>query len=221
VKKRSSAVAAVLMVVTLPIAGHRAAALASSRAAGVTHTVKHVVDPVTATGLATGYQIVKRIRGDCWTGSEAVVGPSRCMSHDLIHDPCWFDPAVSNHHVVVCPVQPSSRHLIRLHSHTRVSRDKGGRIHHAWPWGVTLANGWQCATAEGARDSFRGKVVNWSCGRHPGRHYRYLGGIYGSLHRGHQPWRASFVIWHPKRGHYSNGGTITVSDVWYGKVRDR
>jgi hypothetical protein len=214
-------VLAVLATATVPIAAQPATAFGTNAQATTTRTAEHVVDPVTATGIASGFRVISRVRGDCWTSSDVIAGAHRCISHNLIHDPCWFDPAATGRHIAVCPVSPSSRRLVKLHSRTRLPRFRTGPIHRAAPWGVTLANGWQCVFADGARDLYRGKTVNLSCGRHPGRHYVYLGGIYGPLHRSQQPWTASVAKFDSQSGRYSNLGPIVVTDAWYGRVRYR
>jgi hypothetical protein len=186
-------------------------------------TVTHRVDPVTATGIAPGFRVVQRHHGDCWTGSEAVDGTHRCMYGDTrderISDPCWADPADPTDRDVVCPVNPWSKRLIEIRSKHRLTRFANHPIQRALPWGLTLSNGWRCTLFEGAHDSFRSRVVDWSCGYVRSGHYHYQGGVLRHLDQHGRPWTCAIAIYHRHHNHYTSGGTVTITNAWYGITR--
>jgi hypothetical protein len=186
----------------------------------VTSTTTQLVDPVTATGIGPGFHVVQRRHGDCWTGSEAVDGTHRCMygvgRAEEIADPCWADPGGHQDRDVVCPVNPWSKRLILIRSKHRVRHIRSHPTQPAVPWGLTLANGWRCTLFEGAHDSFRGRVVDWSCGFVRAGHYHYQGGVLRHLDRKQQPWTCALAIYHRHRNHYTSGGTVEITKAWYG-----
>jgi hypothetical protein len=213
-------VVAVAALATVPIVAVATPAPSGSTAASrttVTHTTKHVVDPVTATGIKSGYTVTKKVAGKCWSDSDVITGAHRCMSHNLIYDPCWYDPADATRHTVVCFTDPTSKKLIKLHSSTKLPHYSGGAYTASDPWAMRLANHWLCVFADGARSEYRGKTENWVCIKNPGAHPTYLGAIYGSLHRGAQPWSGS-VVEQTKAGNQKALGKIAVKSAYYGKV---
>ena len=186
------------------------------------HTQAQVVDPVTRTGLARGYHVVRtdRIRGDvdCTSGSETAVGDVyRCYDPKLgAQDPCWLDPADTSRHPAVCPTAPWSRRLIREHVEDRLAHLKRRKIdRRREPWGLQLGNGKRAVIFEGAHDTYRGRAVDYAIGYLKDGRYHYWGGVLRGLHRRTEPWSADVVRYHRKGNHYTSVGRITIVRVWY------
>ncbi len=148
------------------------------------------------------------VRGHCESGSDSVPGPTyRCFEANSILDPCWADRSHAGS--VLCMEQPWSTTVVQLDTGHRLPASnypvpKSLR----YPWGVQLANGERCLAAQGAHDTFRGRVVDYGCGHH--FHLVLLRG----MHQTREPWSFDSAIWTGRK--YLVRPTETVKIAWYG-----
>jgi hypothetical protein len=192
----------------------------ASTASGTGRTHIVVIDPVARVGLAAGYRVVRtdRIRGDIeCTRAETDRGDLyRCFDPRLgARDPCWLDPADGTRHTAVCPISPWSHHLIRERLQRPLIRLRPRKIDRARPWGLQLANGQRAALFLGAHDTYRGRVIDYTIAIRVNGHYKLKGGVLRGLHRGHQPWTADIVTYHPKSNRYTSAGRIQITRALY------
>ena len=184
---------------------------ASARA---TRTVLLSRRPVTASGhLAPGYRITRRLNGaDCHDGSEAIGAAYRCFGPDNgVYDPCWRYATQAPTVAVLCLQDPFGRDVTALTARTlEPIEGEATRFGGASPWGLRLADGLTCTLEQGARDQYRGRVIDYSCGR------RGELNVLRGLHRTNPLWTADTARWN---GHaYEAGPTLAITTAVYGRA---
>jgi hypothetical protein len=179
------------------------------------------VRPVDAAGrLAPGYTVSATVTASpgsasasgCSSGSEALAGAYRCFgNNNFIYDPCWAEgPAPSS---VLCPARPWSTSVVRV----RLSGplEPPSTPEPGSPWGLRLSNGLKCVAAQGAHDSFNGKVVDYACGD-----LQYKAGntsVLRGIDRSQALWRVQTVLDSPAGFTYTPGPVVSVAVAWYAK----
>jgi hypothetical protein len=157
-------VLALVLTRRLVIGVFAAGALAAGAAAAVTHTHASVYAPFAASGKAAG-RVTSTVRGHCWTGSLAVdhEGAWRCLSGNLIYDPCFGSANAKG--IVLCPAMgPWSSSVIEIKlTSTLPSKygNPGKPSTLGLPWALLTAQGWRCRLATGATSVVEGKRQNF------------------------------------------------------------
>jgi hypothetical protein len=194
---------------TLAVIGLVATAAPTVSASGSAATKVVYVAPVDPSGHPLpNVRIVSDVRGTCEPGSDSVPGPVyRCFdTGNSILDPCWADHEHAGS--VLCMGKPWSQTVVRLDTRRLPTSTQSVPRSLSYPWGVKLANGAKCLAAQGTHDQYRGRVVDYYCGR--SFHLVLLRGI----HRAHEPWTYDSAIWTGMK--YTPGPSEAVSIAWYG-----
>jgi len=135
-------------------------------AAAGTRTSARIYEPFTASG-APSVHVVQTHRGSCFSGSLAAGRKDawRCMSRNLIYDPCFSAGKV---HFVLCPSGPGSSSAIKI----KLTRglptgfaNKGKASTSGLPWGLRTVSGARCLLATGATNVVDHRRANFFCGR--------------------------------------------------------
>lgn len=202
-----------ILGVVLMITGAIASSV-SGAAAGQNATRVIYVAPVNASGhQLPNITVLVATKGSCEPGSDSVPGPVyRCFNDDNdILDPCWSARGLlqeSKNDSVLCMPDPWAPYAVRLDTHGLPSTTQPVPRSLSFPWAVKLANGQNCLAAQGAHDQYRGRVVDYNCGRT----FRLV--LLRGLHRATEPWTFDSAIWNGKS--YSKGPTEIVRIAWYG-----
>lgn len=131
-----------------------------------TPTEAGVYMPFSASGRSA-VEVKSMIRGHCWTGSLAVNhrGAWRCVSANLIYDPCFSSPDAKG--IVLCPSSgpwSSSGVEIKLTSKLPVMyENKRVPSTSGLPWALVTVAGWKCRLATGATSVVDGQRQNYFC----------------------------------------------------------
>jgi hypothetical protein len=154
---------------------------AAAPAAEPTKVVRYV-PYAPAGGMATGFLVVKRLRGYCW--NESLVTPRRdawrCMVGNDIYDPCFSRSR--NVTTVACADNAFSKRLTVIAlTKPLPSRESDDD---SWPWGLVLANGRTCVMTTGATDAVDDMRLNYACGAG--------GWVVGEVDESTHPWRAFY-----------------------------
>ena len=111
-------------------------------------TALHVIEPFTYSGkLAPGLKVGKEVSGSCWEGSLADPRSDawRCLSGNIIEDPCFGNPSNLQTAIVVCIFQPTKPAVV-IHLTRRLpfrNSNDGGPTKGLGTW-LSLANGTPC-----------------------------------------------------------------------------
>jgi hypothetical protein len=196
------------------IVGVALAAAASGIAASPDATKVIYVAPVDAQGhQLPSITVLVATKGSCEPGSDSVPGPVyRCFNDDNnVLDPCWAARglfAEKSHRSVLCMGYPWVPYVVQLDTPGLPASTQAVPKSLSFPWGVKLANGGNCLAAQGAHDSYRGRVVDYYCGRT----FRLV--LLRGIHQSSEPWTFDSAIWNGKS--YSPGPTEPVRIAWYG-----
>lgn len=188
------------------------ATLASCSSAFAATRVVYVA-PVNANGdQVPGLHVVRTVHGHCEPGSDSVPGLTyRCFTGNTIEDPCWVDAAVAES--VLCMTQPWTKSLVRIDLTEALEPSEGVvPTSLSYPWGVELTTGERCLAEQGAHDEFRGRVVDYGCGRPPSFTGRVL---LRGMHRSQPLWSFDSAWW-PGGTSYEPRGRVKVRIAWYG-----
>jgi hypothetical protein len=193
-----------------------APSVAGARASGVRPTVLLKEAPVDASYRPrAGLRIVYGGVATCEPGSDSVGNAYRCFAGNLIHDPCWTD-AASSVPSVLCQYRPWESTAVRLtlrESGLAPFYEPSAPVGRYEPWAVQLSTGERCVAAQGAHDSFRGRVVDYGCQSRSGREgNRYL---LRGIQRSHGVWRISSATYHRAGNRYSPGPILRIATAWY------
>lgn len=169
-----------------------AAVLIIGSASGATHagTTEYIFAPFTSGSVASGLRIVKTVRGNCWTGSEGTARADawRCMSGNLIYDPCFSDQSSGGGRFVVCAQSPFVRTLVKFVLAKPLPYSVGNKEGDPTkfdPWGVRLASGVTCVNIQGATGAIAGMRIGYFCSNQ--------GVLVGSPKRTTATWRIFFA----------------------------
>ncbi len=122
--------------------------------------------------VAPRLTIVRTVKGECFSGS--IADPRRdawrCMSGNVISDPCFSDPGVGSW--VLCPADgtPFGHEVIRVALSRALPKTLGnhGSPGQGNPWAVKIGLGKKgkvCTFLTGATFEFDGRRVNYGCDR--------------------------------------------------------
>ena len=157
---------------------------AATNAIGAPRTEQSVYTPFAIDGaLRAGLKVLSK-EGECFTTSLVISRPGvfRCITGNLLRDPCFRDPTVDEDEyfpVVLCASGPWRRTLIRIPLSEELPEDAAAR--HGQPWALELSDGSRCLFLTGATTVVRGYRLNYSCSR-----TRFL---FGSPRRTDPTWR--------------------------------
>lgn len=138
----------------------------SAEAASPPATRIVVYSPFSVTGeLSTGISVMKTVTGDCWTASSTSARSDawRCMSGNLIYDPCYTGAPSSSW--VGCPRDTLGKHIVKL----KLTRALGTNTNQALdtnraaPSRVTLEGGVMCSYVAGVTGTVAGLRLNYGC----------------------------------------------------------
>jgi hypothetical protein len=149
---------------TGPSTGPSTMTLAKSPAPG-REPVERTFAPFSAAG-APSVPISARADGSCWTSSIAVPkrGVYRCLSGDLIADPCFVPPIATAPPTVLCVAAPwSSATVLTLTSALPPASPVALTSNN--PWALELANGKRCIISTGTVPTVAGIALNYVCGQ--------------------------------------------------------
>lgn len=154
------------MLLLLSIAGGNALA-APPRTAATMKTAVRIRGPFTSDGgLRPGLRLGNVLLGQCWTGS---IGSQRrnawrCMSGNVIHDPCFTHAGVKH---LICMHAPWSRTVARLKlTRPLPARGNKGIKRLSYPWGFKLVSGRRCVLIQGTAASMPGVLLPYECSGH-------------------------------------------------------
>jgi hypothetical protein len=186
---------------------------ASAKAQPARTTRIQLVDPVTRTGLATGYRIVRTVHhSHCIRGVSDVSGSLyTCGLTNENAGPCWPSAHLrqSSQAAAICLPHPWSKGVVRVEVDRPLARHHES-IDLAHPWGFTLDTGVHCVVFGGAVGSFHGKLEFYDC---PRRHYKL--NALSPLHRTSPPWTADTVRFDRNYAHAKPGPTTAISITYY------
>lgn len=140
--------------------------LAPGSAAAGTHTKASVYTPFASSGTPTVH-VASTVRGHCWTGSLAAARSDawRCLSGNLIYDPCFSSPTAPG--IVLCPASgPWSRRAIEIKLTAQLPTkyaNPGEPSTTGLPWALVTTSGWKCRLDTGATSVVRGRRANYAC----------------------------------------------------------
>ena len=142
------------------------ALLAPTAAAAATRTRASIYTPFASSGAPTVH-VVSTVRGHCWIGSLAAARSDawRCLSGNLIYDPCFSSPSASG--LVLCPASgPWSPRAVEIKLTAQLptryaNPDKPST--NGLPWALVTSSGWKCRLDTGATTVVQGRRANYSC----------------------------------------------------------
>lgn len=164
-----------------------AVAVLAGGAATATAAVKtdaRIYTPFTSSGGVPAH-VIKTVRGSCFSGSSAVAHKNawRCMSGNLLYDPCFSSANAAG--LVLCSATgPWSSSLIEIKLTKALPTkfgNKGKPTTSGLPWALVTTSGWKCRLDTGATNVVNGKRLNYSC---TGTN----NSLWGSPQRKSQPW---------------------------------
>jgi hypothetical protein len=132
-------------------------------------TERLIYTPFAADGsLRAGLRAVD-FEGECFTTSLLVgrAGVFRCITGNLLRDPCFGDPSVDpgeSFPVVVCASDPWRHTVVRVALAAELPAEDAPRPGGA-PWALELVSGARCVFVTGATNVVRGYRLNYFCGR--------------------------------------------------------
>lgn len=139
--------------------------LAASAGASTQTTRVTIYRPFAGGRLAPSYTVTGAARGYCWTGSIADERSDawRCLVGNVIHDPCFSDPAVRTW--VACADTPFARRVLRLNLTKPLPRKQANRgsAGHGQPWALKLPGGTVCTAFTGATWLYHGLGASYGC----------------------------------------------------------
>lgn len=110
--------------------------------------------------VTSGLNVVAR-SGECFTASSKAAHTYRCITGDLLRDPCYADPLDDGS--VVCATDPWTRTLVRIGLTDELPDPLTTRY---IPWALELLGGGRrCVVLRGATTTARGYRLNYACGR--------------------------------------------------------
>jgi hypothetical protein len=135
-------------------------------AAAATRTSARIYEPFTASG-APSVHVAQTHRGSCFSGSAASGRKDtwRCISRNLIYDPCFSSPKVP---FVLCPSGPGSTSAIKIKLTKRLPAgfaNKGKPSTSGLPWALQTVSGANCVLATGATNVVDRRRLNFFCGK--------------------------------------------------------
>jgi len=104
--------------------------------------------------------------GDCWTSSQAdSSNPEawRCISGNMISDPCFAPPEQSNVTQMACAESPWSGVVLLKLAHPLSYGSTGTSKNAGSPWFMQLANGDRCGHTTGTEPETSGVVLGYGC----------------------------------------------------------
>lgn len=119
--------------------------------------------PYAATGTLE-VPVADQLSGSCWTGSIAVpkAGSYRCLSGNVILDPCFAPARQSDPPTVACVADPwSQAHILTLTGALPTAAPLSAR--HT-PWALELANAAHCVAGTGTVPLVDGVALSYRCG---------------------------------------------------------
>ncbi|MGH3471824.1 MAG: hypothetical protein ACRDPG_07240 [Nocardioidaceae bacterium] len=189
-----------LVTTMLVVAGGGAAF--AQHAPAATATVVGSVRPTTHDNLLRpGYRVsAHRADGNCWTTSVVQNSAYRCMSHNLILDPCWRLGAGRSH--VACLEAPWQHQVVVLKLTHRLAAPATPQ---RWLWGLRLHGGADCQGFQGAGSIFHHHLVRFYC--------THRLGILGYPDKSASVWTAHVVRF--AHGQWHDAGSQPITDAWY------
>jgi hypothetical protein len=171
-------------------------------------TTEHIFAPFTGGSVAKGLRVVKSVRGTCWTGSEGTARADawRCMSGNLIYDPCFSDQTSGGDTYVICAESPFARTVVKFVLTKPLPYkygNKEGDPTRFLPWAVRLASGLTCVNIQGASGAIAGMRIGYYCSN--------KGILVGSPKRSTATWK----IFYAKSFNSSNLGLVAISQAWW------
>jgi hypothetical protein len=145
----SPIVAVVLAVLALP-------APAGARTLRLTYT------PFAADGQVRADLNVVRRDGECFFTSLKVARGYRCITGNLLRDPCYAD-VTRDSTEVVCAAAPWSRTVVRIALSDDLPRREPSPLAAPPHWALVLASGARCTFISGATAVVRGFRLNYGC----------------------------------------------------------
>jgi hypothetical protein len=153
----------------LALAALAAFVIASSAGGAAQTTRVTIYRPFTDGKTSPGLTIARTVKGRCFAGSIADPRSDawRCFIGNSIADPCFADPAVASW--VLCPEDgtPFGTTVVRLALAKALPKNLANKSSPGAgnPWTIKLAGGTVCTFLTGATYMYRGKRVNYGCGR--------------------------------------------------------
>jgi hypothetical protein len=172
-------------------------------------TTKYLLAPFVGGRLSSGLHVSRTRRGFCWVGSLADSGRSdawRCLSGNLIHDPCFSDKSKPGPSFVVCPSTPWSRAVVKIVLTRKLplgqANPAGSPLRRA-PWAIEVASGKKCLALTGATGQIAGRGVSYGC----------VGGGYllGTPRRAKPTWTIFYAAGYKAR----RATRVTIAEAWW------
>lgn len=153
--------------------------------------------------IAHGVHVQQTARGYCWetSGVESRRYAWRCFRGNYILDPCYSQTV--HGHVVVCPIEPWSSHVVRLQLTRSLPRWQRGGYNQRLPVGVWTTTGKRCVHASGATSEVRFKPITYEC--------RGGGLLVGLAKRSTATW----TIWYAASSKAHLVTRVGITDVWW------
>lgn len=115
--------------------------------------------------LRSGLNVVAR-EGECFFTSLKVASAYRCVTGNLLRDPCYADPRVdpaAGSPVVVCVGSPWDRTVVRIALSDDLPRPEPSPLSAPPIWAIELESGARCVFISGATNVVRGFRLNYGC----------------------------------------------------------
>jgi len=143
-------------------------------------TLRLTYTPFAADGQVRADLNVVRRDGECFFASLKVARGYRCVTGNLLRDPCYADVSRDSTEVV-CAAAPWSRTLVRIALSEDLPRRDPSPLAAPSYWALVLASGARCTFISGATAVVRGFRLNYGCD--DGRV------LFGSPRRSSSTWR--------------------------------
>ena len=187
--------------------GMTVALLGAGTAGAGAKTNASIYTPFNSLGKPAG-PVTKTVQGSCFTGSIAVAHERawRCMSGNLLYDPCFSTPNANG--IVLCTATgPWSSSLIKITLTKKLPTkfaNKGKPSMSGIPWALITTSGWKCGLITGATTSLGGERLNYVC-------KGTQDGLWGGPIRNHEPLTIYAAIPHAKK----LSKTVAIKSAWF------
>jgi hypothetical protein len=157
-------------------------------------TVVRVYRPFEGTRINPTLHVRRRVKGFCWTGSEAAFRRRdawRCTWGRFIVDPCFAGPNRSIHYVL-CPDEAWNNGVMRLQLNRPLPTHSENKQKLGSVWAIVTTSGLRCRRGSGQIPLVAGKPLLYDCGR--------AGDLAGEPNTARPLWTIFFsAAAHPKR----------------------
>jgi hypothetical protein len=147
-------------------------------------TKTHIFQAFSSSGTPT-LNISKHVNGSCFSGAESINRNDawRCMSNNILYDPCFSSSNANGY--VLCVANPWSSSAVKLHLTNSLPQNSANKHKPSTavrPWGIKTVAGLKCRYVTGATTTIGGRRANYAC-----KHSNTW--LWGAPFRNTEPWK--------------------------------